>query len=145
MANMSIPSRRPTCSSLFSLGRCVERKLHRRSNRAHTAWMLLASAVLLILPASLLFAQNTPHVTSVDPPSAKVNANITVTGDNLGKDHVSAVFLSDSKTDYKATVVDQSPDKIVMKVPRVTPGDYNVSVQTGNQILIEPVRFTVEE
>ncbi len=105
---------------------------------------LLAAAALLVLSAAPLFAQNEPHVASVDPASGKVSDTITVTGENLGKGHVSAVFLSDKKTDFKATIVEQSAEKIVMKVPQVAPGDYNVSVQTGNTIFIQPVRFTVE-
>ncbi len=32
-----------------------------------------------------------------------------------------------------------------MKVPHIAPGDYNVSIQTGNAIFIQPVRFTVEQ
>jgi IPT/TIG domain len=104
----------------------------------------LAAAALLVLSVAPLFAQNEPHIATVDPASGKVSDTITVTGENLGKGHVSAVFLSDKKTDYKATVVEQSADKIVMKVPQVAPGDYNVSVQTGNTIFIQPVRFTVE-
>lgn len=105
---------------------------------------LLAAAALLVLSAAPLFAQNEPHVASVDPASGKVSDTITVTGENLGKGRVSAVFLSDKKTDFKATIVEQSAEKIVMKVPQVAPGDYNVSVQTGNTIFIQPVRFTVE-
>ena len=67
-----------------------------------------------------------------------------MTGENLGKSNVSAVFLSDDKTDYKATVVEQSDGKIVMKVPQVKAGDYKVSLQAGNNIYIQPVRFTVQ-
>ena len=74
-----------------------------------------------------------------------MNDTITVTGENLGKSAVSALFLSDDKNDYKAAIVEQSDAKIVAKVPQVKPGGYNVSVQTGNQIIIEPVRFTVQE
>jgi len=105
---------------------------------------LLAAIALLLLPASLLRAQDAPHITGIDPTSGKVGDQITVTGENLGKDRVVAVFLSDAKTDYKAAVVEQSPEKIVMKVPQVSAGDYNVSIQVGNQILIEPYRFTVQ-
>ena len=32
-----------------------------------------------------------------------------------------------------------------MKVPQVRPGRYNISIQTGNTIYIQPVRFTVPE
>lgn len=94
---------------------------------------------------SLGFAQNAPKVTGVDPTTGKVNDSITVSGANLAKDSVVAVFLSDDKTDFKATIVNQAADKIVMKVPQVKPGGYNVSIQVGNGILIEPVRFTVEQ
>ena len=101
---------------------------------------LLAAALFL---APLVFAQGMPRVTGVEPSSGKVNANVTVTGENLGKSSVSAVFLSDDKTDYSATVVQQAAEKIVMKVPQVKPGDYNVSVQAGDRIYIMPVRFKV--
>lgn len=101
----------------------------------------LAGAVLL---ASLVFAQGNPRVSGVEPSSGKMNDNVTVMGENLGKSTVSAVFLSDDKTDYKATLVEQSEEKIVMKVPQVKAGDYKVSVQVGNNIYIQPVRFTVQ-
>jgi hypothetical protein len=80
----------------------------------------------------------------VEPPSGKVNDNVTVSGQNLGKDSVTAVFLSDDKSDFKATVVEQGADKIVMKVPQVKSGDYNISIQVGDKIFIKPVRFKVE-
>jgi len=106
--------------------------------------LLLLIAALLAPPLSTVLAQNTPTFTTVDPLSGKVNDQITVTGENLGKASVSAVFLSDDKNDYKATIVEQSDTKIVMKVPQVKPGSYNVSYQKGNSIYIQPVRFTVE-
>lgn len=107
--------------------------------------------VVLALVATTLFlagrvsAQNSPHVTGVDPAEGKVNDSVTVAGDNLGKETVVGVFLSDDKNDYKATIVDQAADKIVMKVPQVKAGAYNVSVQVGDKILILPVRFTVDQ
>jgi hypothetical protein len=104
-------------------------------------WFVLVGAVVL---ASLASAQGNPRVTGVEPASGKVNDNVTVAGENLGKSSVSAVFLSDDKTDYKATVVEQDDAKIVMKVPQVKAGDYKVSLQAGNNIYIEPVRFTVQ-
>jgi len=104
-------------------------------------WVVLVGVVVL---ASLACAQGNPRVTGVEPASGKVNDNVTVAGENLGKSNVSAVFLSDDKTDYKATVVEQADAKIVMKVPQVKAGDYKVSVQAGNNIYIQPVRFTVQ-
>jgi len=105
---------------------------------------LCAAVALIVLIAPRLGAQNSPHLTSVDPQSGSANDTITLTGEHLEKAHVSAVFLSDDKEDHKAVVVSQTTDKIVIKVPSVKAGEYNISVQEGNAILIEPVRFTVQ-
>ena len=110
-------------------------------NHVHRRLGLLSVAFLL---ARLVSAQGSPHVIGVEPSTGKVNDDVTVTGENLGKGKVSSVFLSDEKTDYKAALVDQAGEKIVMKVPQVKPGDYNVSIQVGNEILIQPVRFKVQ-
>jgi hypothetical protein len=74
-----------------------------------------------------------------------VNDTVTVSGSNLGKASVSSVFLSDDKSDFKATIVEQGDDKITMKVPQVKAGDYNISVQVGDKLFIKPVKFKVEE
>src|SRR5580693_6937135 len=104
-------------------------------------WAFLSGVILF---ASLAVAQNAPQVTGVDPASGKVNDTVTVSGNNLGKDSVSSVYLSDDKNDYKTTIVDQSDDKITVKVPQVKAGDYNVSIQVGNNLFIKPVKFKVE-
>jgi hypothetical protein len=41
--------------------------------------------------------------------------------------------------------VEQSPEKIVIKIPQVKAGDYNVSIQEGDKLFIKPVKFRVEE
>jgi hypothetical protein len=123
----------------------LERNGRHRNKYIHTTLALLAASALLTLLGLLPFAQGSPRVTGVDPSSGKVNDTVTVAGENLGKGTVSAIFLSDDKTDYKATLVEQDEEKIVMKVPHVRSGRYNISVQTGNAIYIQPVRFTVQE
>jgi hypothetical protein len=105
-------------------------------------WIFLASFVLF---SSLAVAQNSPQVTGVDPALGKVNDTITVNGSNVGKESVSAVYLSDDKNDYKSTIVEQSSDKITMKVPQVKAGSYNISLQVGDKLFIKPVKFKVEE
>jgi hypothetical protein len=117
----------------------------RRGNKFSRASIaLLAAGTLLLLPARPIVAQGSPHVTAVDPASGKPNDMVTVSGDSLEKTHVSGVFLSDDKDDHKAVVVSQAADKIMIKIPDVKPGDYNISIQSGSAILIEPVRFTVQ-
>lgn len=105
-------------------------------------WLILAVAIFL---SPMVIAQNSPQVTGIDPASGKVNDTATVSGTNLDKPGVSAVFLSDEKNDFKATVVEQSAEKIVIKIPQVKAGDYNVSIQEGDKLFIKPVKFRVEE
>jgi hypothetical protein len=112
-----------------------------RSRSTSRRWVFLAGVILF---STLAVAQNAPQVTGVDPASGKVNDTVTVSGSNLGKDSVSSVFLSDDKNDYKATIVEQSNDKITARVPQVKPGAYNVSIQVGDKLFIKPVKFTVE-
>jgi hypothetical protein len=112
--------------------------------RIRVAFLILAFAVFF-LSFPVVRAAGSPHIVSVSPASGKVGDTITVSGENLGKPGVSAVFLSDDKSDYKASMIDQGADKIVMKVPQVKPGDYNVSIQAGTSIYIQPVLFTVQQ
>jgi len=105
--------------------------------------VLVASLVLLWLAPRTL-GQNSPKITTVAPAAGKVNDSVTLTGENLGKDAVSAVFLSNDKDDFKATVVEQGSAKIILKVPDVKSGGYNISIQEGDKILILPLKFTVQ-
>jgi IPT/TIG domain len=139
MANLS--AGRPDHGN-FSL--LSQTKTNTNTDRDHSArkiWLLLAGVILL---SALTSAQNAPQVSGVDPATGKVNDTVTVSGDNLGKASVSAVYLSDDKNDFKATIVDQADDKIQVKVPQVKPGPYNISIQVGDKLFIKPVKFTVE-
>ena len=120
-----------------------------RSSGTRAGFLILVTAIVLAalpLIVSRAVAQSaSPHVTAVDPAAGKVNDSVTVTGTNLGKAAVAGVFLSDDKSDFKATIVEQADEKLVFKVPQVKAGPYNLSVQVGAQILILPTRFTVQE
>ena len=98
-----------------------------------------------ILVTALAWAQATPKLTGVEPATGKVGESCTVSGENLGKDSIDAVLLSDEEKDYPAEVVEQTAEKVVMKIPVVKAGSYNVSIQVGNAIYIQPIRFTVQE
>jgi hypothetical protein len=119
-------------------------------NRWNLARVAAGAAVLGFLAAALLltqvaFAQGRPKVTAVDPAMGKANDNLTLSGENLTKDLVAGVYLSDDTTDHEATVVSQATDKIVVKVPKVKAAGYNISIKVGDQILILPLRFSVQE
>jgi IPT/TIG domain len=120
----------------------IERAWTYRSRALRVTLEVLAVTLLL---STLAFAQAAPRIMNVQPSSGKVNDNITLTGDKLGKDSVSGVFLSDEKDDFKALVMEQTNSKIIIKVPQVKAGNYNISLQVGDQIFIEPVRFRVQQ
>jgi hypothetical protein len=128
-------------NNTFLIGATFETVCRNRRSRYRRSAFL--AAVVLLSP--LIFAQSNPQVTGVDPPSGKVNDTVTVTGTNLEKSSVAAVFLSTDNDDFKATVTDQTAEKIVIKIPQVKSGVYRISVQVGDKILIKPVRFTVEQ
>ena len=143
MARASIPPRRSDRVAFVFRAKMPRGKQSSRKV-VHRMLALTAFAALLAVPLRLTLAQNSPSVKAVDPTSGKVNDSISVQGENLGKSVVSAVYLSDDKSDYKAVIVQQANDKIVLRIPQVKPGDYNVSVQSGAAIYIQPVRLTVQ-
>ena len=105
----------------------------------------VAMLPLLLLPAIRAAAQGSPRVTGVEPTTAKVGATVTVTGENLTRANVTSVYLSDNNDDYKAVVVEQASNKIVVRIPKVKPGDYNISIEIKSDILIQPVRIAIQE
>jgi hypothetical protein len=124
---------------------CVDMRLINSARKPNVWRFGFAAGVLLLLSlVQLVGAQSLPKVTAVDPGTGKVNDNVTLTGENLGKASVSAVFLSDDKDDFKATLVEQEAGKIILKVPQVKSGGYNISIQEGDKILILPLHFTVQ-
>jgi hypothetical protein len=137
-----VPASHSGPGNILSSARTADGKAGIRRRKRYRSILLLVSAALL---SPLILAQDAGKVTGVDPASGKVNDSVTVSGTDLGKGSVSAVFLSDDKDDFKATIVEQAADKIVVKIPQVKAGSYHISVQVGDKILIKPVRFTVEE
>ncbi len=148
MASIPDPSRRPHRAAFIpGLRATATSQLHRFSTlKASFAVVAFAFASLALLsPAALRAQSGSPHITAVTPGAGKADDTITITGQNLGKDKVAAVFLSDAKLDHKAVVVDQEGTKIVIKVPDgLKAGDYNISVEEGGAIYIQPVIFTVK-
>lgn len=148
MASIPAPSRRPdfipfASSSILRLG--FLRPISRQSKSTHLAVALAFASLAFFAPSPVRAQATSPHITSVTPGTGKAEDTVTITGENLGKNNVAAVFLSDSKLDHKAVVVDQEPTKIVIKVPdKLQPGDYNISVEEGGAIYIQPVIFIVK-
>jgi hypothetical protein len=149
MALIPVPSRRPDRSlfvpSVVPARTFNPRPLSHPTKSSLAAVAFALAALLLAIPSTLRAQSASPHIAAITPGTGKAEDTITITGENLGKDKVAAVFLSDEKLDHKAVVVDQETTKIVIKVPDgLKAGDYNISVQEGGAIYIQPVIFTVK-
>ena len=81
--------------------------------------MKLSFVVPLLIAASFAAygQQAMPRMTTVEPASAKKGDVVAVTGENLDKDAVAKVFLTDGKNDTPVEVTEQTATTIKFKVP----------------------------
>lgn len=146
MASIPAPIRRSKLVPLRS-----QSHLRFATHRAKFQWakaaplaMAAALVAFLVTPLALRAQDASAEISTVTPNTGKADDSITITGKNLDKKEVTAVFLSDTKLDHKAVVLDQEPTKIVIKVPALKPGDYNISIQESGSIYIQPVIFKLK-
>ncbi len=113
--------------------------------------MKLSLIVPLLLAASIaVYAQQPmPRMTTVDPANGKVGDLITVAGENLEKDQVAKVFLTDGKNDVVVDITDQSATAIKFKIPtKATPGRFALMLLTAGKepkLIEQPVKVTVDQ
>jgi hypothetical protein len=89
----------------------------------------------------------TPLMRTVEPTPVKVSEVVTIKGDHLDKDFISAVYVSDGKKDIQVTVQTQTSDTVSFKVPaELKPGSYRVIVLLNiaePTLVEEPVRLNI--
>ncbi len=104
-------------------------------------------AVLLMVSLSLFAQSPIPSIKSVDPTSAKVGAAVKALGENLSKQSVVQVFLTDGKNDIPCQITEQTDTAISFTVPaKATPMRYSVAVLTPGKepkFIEQPVRLEV--
>jgi hypothetical protein len=86
-----------------------------------------------------------PRLTSVEPDSGKVGDAATAKGENLGKDVVADLYLTDGKNDVKVIITDHSADSITFKVPQIKAGRYRLMTGSKTAMIEQPVVFEVNE
>src|SRR5438309_6116455 len=81
--------------------------------------MKLSFVAALVLASSFVAAaqQTMPRMTSVDPLNGKKGDIIAIAGENLHKDAVSKVYLTDGKIDVIVEVTEQTANSIKFKIP----------------------------
>jgi hypothetical protein len=87
------------------------------------------------------------RLAAVTPESGKASAEYATTGENLDKDAVKELYLTNGKDDIKLEIVAQKADSIQFKVPGNTkPARYTLMILTadGKQFMEQPVKLTIE-
>jgi hypothetical protein len=113
--------------------------------------MRLALVVFFILAACLAAnaQQPMPRMTTVDPGTAKIGDVITAAGENLNKDVVAKVYLTDGKADVPVDITDQAPTSIKFKIPaKAKAGRFALMLLTTGKepkLIEQPVKLTVEQ
>src|SRR5580698_1435230 len=113
--------------------------------------MRLSLFVSLLLAASFAaFGQGTPKMTTVEPDSGKRGDVITVTGENLGKDTIAKLYLTDGgdgKNDVEVPMIEQTATSIKFKLPaKSVGGRLALMVLTATkpaQYIEEPFKVTI--
>lgn len=113
--------------------------------------MKLSFVVSVLAAASFVaYAQQAmPRMTSVDPLNGKQGDVIAVTGENLQKDAVAKVYLTDGKTDIPVEITEQSATTIKFKIPaKAASGRLILMVLTAGKdakLIEQPVKVTIDE
>ena len=113
--------------------------------------MKLSFVVAVVLAAlCVVYAQQAmPRMSTVEPGNGKTGDVITVAGENLQKDAVSKVYLTDGKNDTEVQIMEQSATAIKFKIPaKVAAGRLALMVLTAGKdakLMEQPVKVQIEE
>ena len=108
---------------------------------------IFAGLFLIALSVALIAQDKSPRLTTVTPDSGKPGDEYVAAGENLAKDAVKELYLTDGKDDIKVQMVTQKEESIQFKVPGNTkPGRYGLMVLTadGKRFIEQPVKVTIE-
>ena len=112
--------------------------------------MKLSFVVSILVAASFAaYAQQAmPRMTSVDPMSGKKGDVIAITGENLQKELVAKVFLTDGKNDIQVEVTEQTNTSIKFKIQAKATGRMTLMVLTSGKeakYIEQPVKVSVDD
>lgn len=113
--------------------------------------MKLSFVASLLLAASAAYGQAMPRMTTVEPANGKTGDVIVVSGENLQKDVVAKVYLTDGKNDIEVAISEQTEKELKFKIPAKAAGRLSLMVLTNSkdakdQKLIEqPVKVQIDQ
>jgi len=110
--------------------------------------MKMSFAIAFLLTASFAaFGQGMPRMTSAEPANGKVGDVIAVSGENLQKDLVAKVFLTDGTNDLAVEITEQTDTAIKFKIPAKATGRLAIMVLTAGKdakYIEQPVKVSIE-
>ena len=111
--------------------------------------MKLSFVISLLVAACIAAsAQQMPRMTSVEPQAGKIGDVVAVTGENLNKDQVAKVFLTDGKNDTPVEVTEQTDTSIKFKIPAKSAGRLALMILTTGKdakYIEQPVKVNIEQ
>lgn len=115
---------------------------------SYLKWVVLAlfAASVCALAQS---AAPMPMMKILEPANGKAGDVITVTGENLDKESVAKLILTDYKSDFPVAIDEQNSTTLKFKIPAaLKPGSFSLVLLTKGKDpkeIIQPVRLTVDE
>ncbi len=115
------------------------------------SFMCLAAVMVGVLAAPPVPAQEPiPRCTTVEPMSGKAGTEIVITGENLDKQYVAKLYLTDGQNDIEIPIKEQAATMMKSVIPAAAkPGiRYRIMILTRGKepkLIEQPVRFEVEE
>jgi nitrous oxidase accessory protein NosD len=112
--------------------------------------MKLSFVTTLLLAAGFAAwgQQAMPRMVSVDPQNGKPGDVIAVTGENLQKDTVAKVYLTDGKNDVVCTITEQTGTTIKFTIPAKAAGRLALMVLTAGKdakLIEQPVKVQIDQ
>ncbi|QOY89923.1 IPT/TIG domain-containing protein [Paludibaculum fermentans] len=117
--------------------------------RFSLTFLTMTLLVALAAPPLLLAQDSIPRCTTVEPASGKVGTEFVVTGENLSKDTVAKLYLTDGTADIEIPMSEQTATTIKAKIPNSAKvGErYKLMILTKGKepkLIEQPVRFEIE-
>jgi hypothetical protein len=112
--------------------------------------MKLSLVISILVAASVVAYAESPRITAVDPQNGKAGDVITVTGENLQKDSVAKLYLTDGTNDIQVDeITEQTATSIKFKIPaKAKPGRLALMFLTAGkigQLMEQPYKITIDE
>ena len=116
------------------------------------SWKLFIPLLFLAMAAPpLIQAQEViPRFTIVEPAAGKIGTEISITGENIGKEYVVELYFTDGTNDIKTPMLEQTATSIKCRIPKgVKVGiRYRLMLLTRGKepkLIEQPVRVEIEE